>query len=109
MMYITQGLKRAALVNAQGIATIDGERRQTWQEFAGLVARLAGALHSLGLERNGRLAMLALNSDRHLAYYFATIWAGGIFVPLNTRLAPREIGGILTDAAASTHPAASAL
>ena len=93
-MYITQGLKRAVLVNAQGMATIDGDRQQTWQEFADLVAKLAGALQTLGLEENGRVAMLALNSDRHLAYYFATIWAGGIFVPLNTRLAPREIASM---------------
>ncbi len=101
MMYITQGLKRAVLVNARGIATIDGERQHTWRQFADLVARLAGALQALGLKRDGRVAMLALNSDRHLAYYFATIWAGGIFVPLNTRLSPRELGDILTDAGAT--------
>ncbi len=98
MMYITQGLKRAALVNAQGIATIDGERQHTWREFAERVTRLAGALVSLGLKRDGRVAMLALNSDRHLEYYFATIWAGGIFVPINTRLAVPEIASILADA-----------
>jgi acyl-CoA synthetase (AMP-forming)/AMP-acid ligase II len=98
MMYITQGLKRAVQVNGQGIATIDGERQQTWRELGDQVARLAGALQSLGLAQDGRVAMLALNSDYHLAYYFATIWAGGIFVPLNTRLAPRELADILTDA-----------
>ena len=64
MMYITQGLKRAVQVNGQGIATIDGERQQTWQEFADRVAILAGALVSLGLEPDDRVAMLALNSDR---------------------------------------------
>jgi len=101
MMHITQGLKRAVQVNAQGIATIDGERRTTWREFADQVARLAGGLVSLGLKPDDRVAMLALNSDRHLAYYFATIWAGGIFVPLNTRLAPPEFGNILTDAGAA--------
>jgi acyl-CoA synthetase (AMP-forming)/AMP-acid ligase II len=97
-MHITQGLKRAVLVNGNGIATIDGDRQQTWHEFAHRIARLAGALISLGLKEDDRVAMLALNSDRHLEYYFATIWAGGIFVPLNTRLAPAEIGTILTDA-----------
>lgn len=100
MMYITQALKRAVQVNGRGLATIDGERQTTWQEFADHVTRLAGALISLGLEPEDRVAMLALNSDRHLAYYFATIWAGGIFVPLNTRLAAPELGHILTDAGA---------
>ncbi len=98
MMHITQGLRRAVKVNAEGIATIDGDRRTTWRAFADQVARLAGALISLGLKPGDRVAMLALNSDRHLAYYFATIWAGGIFVPLNTRLAPPEFGNILSDA-----------
>lgn len=99
-MYITQGLKRAVQVNAQGTATIDGDRQHTWQAFANRVARLAGALLSLGLKPDDRVAMLALNSDRHLEFYFATIWAGGIFVPLNTRLAAPELGHILTDAGA---------
>jgi acyl-CoA synthetase (AMP-forming)/AMP-acid ligase II len=99
-MQITQGLKRAAQVNSQGLATIDGERRQTWQSFAFRVTKLAGALLSLGLKADDRVAVLALNSDRYLECYFATIWAGGIFVPLNTRLAPPELGRILTDAGA---------
>src|SRR5512138_666310 len=99
-MNITQGLKRAVQVNGGGTATIDGERRHTWREFADRVARLAGALLKLGLEPGDRVAMLALNSDRYLEFYFATIWAGGIFVPLNTRLAPSELGRILTNAEA---------
>ena len=97
-MYITQALKRAVQVNGDGIATIDGKRRHTWAEFVDRVARLAGALLELGLEPEDRIAMWAANSDRHLEYYFASIWAGGIFVPLNTRLAPPEVAGILQDA-----------
>jgi long-chain acyl-CoA synthetase len=97
-MFITQGVRRAAQVNGGGIATIDGERRRTWSQFTDRVARLAGGLLDLGLQPDDRVAMLALNSDRYLEYYFAVIWAGGIFVPINTRLAPPEIGSILTDA-----------
>lgn len=101
-MNITQGLKRAVQVNGGGIATIDGERQHTWREFYDRVSRLAGALLDLGLKPEDRVAMLALNSDRHLEFYFATIWAGGIFVPLNTRLAPPELAAILADAGAQT-------
>ena len=64
IMYITQGLTRAVLVNRQGLATIDGERQRTWAEFAGRVAKLAGTLQSLGLQPDDRVAVLALNSDR---------------------------------------------
>lgn len=103
MMRITQGLKRAVQVNGKGIATIDIEsgRRYSWEAFARQVAQLAGALTDLGLQPDDRVAVWALNSDRYLAYYFATIWAGGIVLPINTRLAPPEVAHILTDAAAS--------
>jgi long-chain acyl-CoA synthetase len=62
-MYITQGLKRAVQVNRNGIATIDGERQNTWEQFAQRVARLAGALKKLGVEADTRVAILAFNSD----------------------------------------------
>jgi long-chain acyl-CoA synthetase len=97
-MLVTQGLRRAALVNGDGIATIDDERTRTWSQFAGRVGRLAGALHNLGLTSGGRVALLAFNSDRYLEYFFALPWAGGITVPLNTRLAPAELAYMLQDA-----------
>jgi long-chain acyl-CoA synthetase len=99
MMYITQGLKRAVQVNGSGIATIDGERQRTWREFAQRVEKLAGALKNLGLKEGDRLAVLALNSDRYLECFFAVPWAGGIIVPLNTRLAVPELVYMLNDTA----------
>jgi acyl-CoA synthetase (AMP-forming)/AMP-acid ligase II len=97
MMFLTQGLKRAAQVNRHGIATIDGERQQTWEVFEQRVAKLAGALRTLGLEAGGRIAILSFNSDRYLEYFFAVPWVGGIIVPLNTRLSPHELVYMLND------------
>lgn len=99
-MFLTQGLKRAAQVNRHGIATIDGDRKQTWQEFEQRVAKLAGALRGLGLEPGGRAAILSFNSDHYLEYFFAVSWAGGIIVPLNYRLAPSELAYLLNDSGA---------
>jgi len=99
-MLITQGVRRSAQVNPHGLATIDGRRRRTWSEFAGRVACLAGALKGLGLEAGGRVATLSFNSDRYLEYFFAIPWAGGIIVPLNTRLKPAELSYMLNDAGA---------
>lgn len=99
-MYLTQGIKRAAQVNRHGIATIDGERKHTWEVFEQRVAKLAGALRTLGLEADGRVAILSFNSDRYLEYFFAAPWAGGIIVPLNIRLAPPELVYMLNDSAA---------
>ena len=42
-MSITQRLKRAMQINRRGTATLFGERRRTWEEFGGRVAKLAGA------------------------------------------------------------------
>ena len=84
-MYITSPVRPATQVNADGVATIAGDRYHTWAEFAARVARLAGALRQLGVGDGDRVAMLAWNSDRYLEYYFAVPWAGGIIVPLNPR------------------------
>src|SRR5262245_29566866 len=96
-MFLTQSLKRAAQVNRHGTATIDGEQKQTWEVFEQRVSKLAGALRALGLEAGGRVAVLSFNSARYLEYYFAIPWAGGIIVPLNTRLSPHELVYMLTD------------
>ena len=99
-MSITQGLKRAMQINRRGTATIFGERQRTWQEFGERVARLAGALRDMDLSADGRVAILALNSDRYLECYYAVPWAGGIVVPLNVRLAPPELIYTLNDSGA---------
>ncbi len=44
-----------------------------------------------------RIAILALNSDRYLEYFFAVPWAGGMVVPINVRLAAPEIVFTLND------------
>jgi long-chain acyl-CoA synthetase len=96
--YISQGLRRAAQINRSGIATICGERRRTWGDVSDRVTRFAGALRALGLSDTGRVAILALNSDDYLELHYAVPWAGGALVPINTRLAPAEVGYILDDA-----------
>lgn len=100
-MYITQSLKRAVQMNGQGIATIDGDRQQTWQQFANRVAKVAGAFQDLGLAQGDRIAVLSLNSDRYLEVYYAVPWFGGVIVPLNTRLAVPELVYMLNDAGAT--------
>jgi acyl-CoA synthetase (AMP-forming)/AMP-acid ligase II len=99
-MYITQALKRVVQIHRNGIATIDGTRQHTWAEFAERVAKLAAVFQGLDLSEGGRVAILALNSDRYLEYFFAVPWAGGIVVPLNIRLAPSELIYVLNDSGA---------
>ena len=90
-------LRRNIQIAAKETATIDGTRKRSWADMGERVARLAAALRGLGAGDGTRVAMLALNSDRYYEYFFAVPWAGGVFVPINTRLAPPEIEYWLSD------------
>ena len=77
-------------------------RTLSWSEFALRAQRLAGALQELGMKEGERVAILANNSHRYIEYYFGVPWGGGIFAPLNFRLAIPELVAILEDAGATT-------
>ncbi|CAG0941626.1 long-chain acyl-CoA synthetase [Gammaproteobacteria bacterium] len=90
-------LRRAALVNRHGIATRFEGRQTSWAETLDRVQRLASALQRLGLAPGDRVAILATNSDLYVQLLFAIPWAGGVVVPINTRLAGEEIAHCLAD------------
>ncbi len=100
-MHVTQGLTRAAQTKPNGASTIFRDRRRVWRDTEQRIAHLAGGLRRCGLGKGDRAAILALNSDRYFEYLFAVPAAGGITVPLNTRLAPPEIAYILEDSGAT--------
>ena len=56
------------------------------------VQKLAGALQALGMGTGDRVALLSLNSDRYVEYFFATVWGGGAMMPIRrrTRCRPAE-------------------
>jgi long-chain acyl-CoA synthetase len=88
-------------VRGKQVATLFAERERTWEEIGQRVARLGGALRGLGVGEGDRVAILSRNSDRYYEYYFAVPWAGAVFVPINTRLAPAEIAYWLNDSDSS--------
>lgn len=97
MFSLTAALRRAAQLNPAGDALRHEGRSQPWRTFPDRVARLAGGLAALGVEPGDRVAVLALNSDYYYEFYFAVAWVGGVFVPINTRLAGPEIVHWLSD------------
>lgn len=100
-MRISTIIRRGAQINNNGIATDYQGRAHNWGELKTRVSRLAGGLQGLGVGLGDRVAMLSLNSDRYLEYFFGVTWAGGAFVPINTRLAPPEILHWLNDSGSS--------
>lgn len=96
-MYLTQGLHRAVQTTPNRLATISGDRRTTFSEQADRVARLAGGLVALGVRRDERIAMLALNSDRYIEYLLATCWADAVINTVNIRWSVAEIAESLND------------
>ena len=94
----TQSLRRACQTVADKVAVVDGERSFSWRELGDRSARLAGAMQDLGMAPGDRVAMLANNCHQYAEYYYGVPWGGGVFVPLNYRLAAAELTAILVDA-----------
>jgi fatty-acyl-CoA synthase len=89
------GLERQTIYfPAQLLFTYEG---RTWDyaEFFAEVREQATALHAAGVQPGERVAYLGLNSVSFMRTMFACWWLGVVFVPLNFRLAPREIAGLL--------------
>ena len=84
-MNTTYGLRRALLLNRNGVAVMSQGRQRTFAELGDRVARLASALNEIGVEEGERVAVLSLNQDRYLELYLGVAWAGAVIVPLNIR------------------------
>src|SRR4029077_7603896 len=79
-------------------AAVCGSERFTYAEFAVRAARLGGALKNVGVHAGDRVAFLSMNCHRLLEAYYGVLEAGAVLLPLNVRLAPRELAYILNDA-----------
>lgn len=95
-LQLTQTIRRAAGLNPEGLATIDGDQVRTHAEFLAGVATAAGALRSLGVGPGDRVSALAMNSHHFLEHYMACWWLGAIPAPLNIRWTAEEAGAALS-------------
>ncbi|MDN5581142.1 MAG: AMP-binding protein [Corynebacterium sp.] len=95
-------LDRSATIHPDRTACVDGPRRVTFAGMREDALRLARALQRRGLRPGGRVGMLASNSYEALLAQFAVPLAGGVLVPINTRLAPAEVRYICDHAGIGT-------
>ncbi|MDY7226359.1 acyl-CoA synthetase [Hyalangium rubrum] len=95
-------LARRAQLSPDRVALIDalrGERPITFREWNATAQRTAHLLHdTLGVRRGDRVAVLAMNCVEYLDLLFACAKLGAILQPLNWRLSPEELKGLLADA-----------
>lgn len=73
----------------------------TYQEFADLVIKLSFALGCIGVTEKTRVAVLLPNCPEAIISAFSTFEAGGIHVPVNPLLRPRQIQHVLSDCGAN--------
>jgi len=72
----------------------------TYGEFFANIKRLAGGFIANGVRPGDVVALLAYNSIRFLEIMYAVSYVGGVFMPMNWRLAPPEIAYMLKHAGA---------
>ena len=90
--------------NARKCPDLEGvifkDKRITYRELEERVNRLANALLSLGLQKGDTLGLLMPNRQEMVEIFFAAAKIGAISVPVNIRLAPKEMAYILNNAEA---------
>jgi long-chain acyl-CoA synthetase len=90
-------LRRTLILNASGPAIYDGDQCVSWAQLVTRLRAISASLRESGFRRGDRMAIMSLNSPRYFELQFAVLWLGGTVVPINTRLAPREIIECLAD------------
>ena len=92
---------RRARMTPDKVALVDRGVSTTYEQLAASTNRLAHGLRALGVRGGDRVAYLGFNATTFVETMFATAKAGGVFIPLNTRLVPPEWAYILVDSGTS--------
>jgi len=91
-------LERACEEFGERLAWREGEENLDYRTVRDHAASVAGFFQRRGLEPGARVSILADNAPRYVSTYFAAAGSGLVLNPLNTRLSPAELRGILRDA-----------
>lgn len=82
------------------LAIVQGDRRESWREFDDRSARIAGALHELGVGPGATVASYLYNCPEYLEIAYAAFKLRAIPVNANFRYVDDELVYILDDAQA---------
>ncbi|WP_249593872.1 class I adenylate-forming enzyme family protein [Peribacillus frigoritolerans] len=73
------------------------DKSYTYDRFNREVNRLSHGLIAEGIKKGDKISLMMKNSDMYMIAFFAIMKAGGVAVPVNYRLTPREVAYILED------------
>lgn len=92
-------VRYSAAREPERVAVVCGDRRVTYAEFDELVSKTAFGLIQAGLTPGDRVAVMLDNRLEYLVAMLGCVRAGGIAIPLGTRLGPSDVAHIVGDAA----------
>ena len=90
-------IERRARIGPEDLAVISGSRQVTYAEMASRIRRLAAGLHRLGVGHGDRVAWLGPSDPAFLESFFAAGLLGAALAPVNHRLDPAVVAGVLAD------------
>lgn len=93
-------LEQQACLTPDREAVVSGPFRLTYRQVNVMANQLAGGLRALGLGSGDHIALSCPNLPYFPIAYYAILKLGGVVVPLNVLLKPREIAYHLNDAQA---------
>lgn len=88
-------LRARAAATPNAVALLEGANVWRWDELDTAVDRHASGLLLEGVKPGSRVACLLPNNANFVLTLFAMARAGAVFVPLNSRLLPAEMVGLL--------------
>ncbi len=97
---IVESVRQRAAERPDSLAVICGQSRISWLDFDCRINRVANALHSLGVGRDDRVAVLASTSVEYLEVFMGTLRAGACLVPLSTMASTEALQKMLVDCSA---------
>jgi long-chain acyl-CoA synthetase len=100
-MMIDDIIWHSELCRSDKLAVVCGPTRLSFGQVAERSRKVANALIGLNVKRGDRVAVLATNVAEYVELVFGIAAAGAVWVPLNFRLAPEELGFIVADCAAT--------
>ena len=94
--------RRAIKYYPEKVAIIDEQKTFTYKEFGKRIDQLSYALHSSGIQQGDHVAVILPNTHYMLECFYGIGQIGAVMVPLNYRLAAKDLEYIINHSDAKT-------